>query len=155
NSERQKLRGLPKGSPRLQEIVAFQPMTSGFLLGRRRVRLRRSGLMLSRMLFALAVWRHRRSCVMVLTTTCSWQRHRRDRVLEDQLLLRSRFKNDRVLVETFDPPRKLDPTHQVDRDAAAILSGAVKEVVLYCVLLLWCFFHCASLPWQKFRVTSS
>ena len=67
-------------------------------------------------------------------------------MLEDKLLLRTRFENDRVFIETLYPARQLDSAHEVDCDVAAFFPGTVQKAVLYCVLLLYWFFHCSYSP---------
>src|SRR5215467_14267252 len=76
-----------------------------------------------------------------LAAAAARKRYRRYRVLENQLLLRARFQNDRILIKALNPPCQLDTAHQVDRNIAAFFSGTVEEPILNCVLLLCIFFH--------------
>src|SRR6185369_17831383 len=119
------------------EWFCFAANASRLFLGCRRSGLRRSRL-LGRVLFAI---RSLRPAVMVIAAACARQRYRGNRVLEDQLLLRSGFQNHRILVKAFDPSCELHSAHQVNRDAAALFTGTVEKAVLYCVLLLYGFFH--------------
>ena len=73
-------------------------------------------------------------------------------MLEDKLLLRTRFENDGVLIETLYPARQLDSAHEVNRDVAAFLPGTIQKAVLYCVLLLYWFFHCSLLPFAPNKI---
>src|SRR5262249_12898619 len=86
---------------------------------------------------------------MKLSPAASRQGHRRYRVLENQLLLRPCFQNDRILIEALYPPRQLDAAHQVDGNVAPVFSGTVEESVLNRVLLLCVLFHQVSSPKLK------
>src|SRR5947209_7591677 len=55
----------------------------------------------------------------------------RDGVLEDELLLRAGFEQDRELVEAADAPRQLRAVHQVDRHRVLLAAHRVQERVLY------------------------
>ena len=55
----------------------------------------------------------------------------RDRVFEDELLLRSGFEQHGVLIEAADAPRELRPVHQVDRHGVLFPAHRVQERVLY------------------------
>ena len=61
-------------------------------------------------------------------------------MLEDQLLLRSGFENQRVLVETLDPTRQLDTADEVDRHTRTLASGLIQKIVLN-VVRRQCFVH--------------
>ena len=56
--------------------------------------------------------------------------HSRDRVLEDQLLLRVVFQQHRILVEGADFPCQLDAADQVNRNGAFVLSDRIQESIL-------------------------
>jgi len=45
---------------------------------------------------------------------CARRHHRRNSVLENQLLLIAGFKHQRIFVEALDPPGKLDTAEEID-----------------------------------------
>ena len=59
---------------------------------------------------------------------------RRDRMLENQLLLIAGLEYDRVLVEGADPPSQLDAADQIDRDVVSFLAGSIEERILNILL---------------------
>lgn len=55
------------------------------------------------------------------------QYHRRDCVLEDQLLLIIRLQYHRILIEALDSPGQFDPTHEINRQEDLIFSSVIEE----------------------------
>src|SRR5262245_713315 len=76
----------------------------------------------------------------------SSDRDGRNCVLEDQLLLVVGFKYDRIFIERANPARKFYSTHQINRDAAPLLTRRVKEGILN-ILRRRLILHCRS-PWS-------
>jgi hypothetical protein len=56
--------------------------------------------------------------------------HRRDGVLEDQLLLIVGFEHQGIFVKTFDSSGQLDAAHQVNGQDDFILASVVQKAVL-------------------------
>ena len=56
---------------------------------------------------------------------CLLGHHRGNGVLEDQLLLIIGFQNQRVLIETLDSARELNPAHQINGKDYFVLPGIV------------------------------
>ena len=63
---------------------------------------------------------------------------RRDRVLEDELLLAVRLQDHGVFIEALDSPRQLYPAHQVDGEEYLLLAGGVEKSLLD---VLWQLIH--------------
>src|ERR1700757_1812171 len=61
-------------------------------------------------------------------------------MFEDQLLLVSRIKNHRILVEGANAARQLHATHQINCDVVALFTGSVEKGILN-VLLRRLVFH--------------
>src|SRR5208282_250601 len=88
----------------------------------------------------LPVGRHRRRLRIRVAVSAARDDHRRNRMLEDELLLVAGLQHHRVLVERSDAACQLHPTHQIDRDVVPFLSCRVEEGILN-VLLCRLGFH--------------
>ena len=64
-------------------------------------------------------------CGAVLAQGAARVLDRRDRVLEDELLLRAGFEEHRELVEAADATRKLRAVHQVNRNRVFLAAHRV------------------------------
>src|ERR1035438_3368416 len=56
--------------------------------------------------------------------------HRRNGMLENQLLLVAGFKHKRILVEALDPAGKFDTAQEVDSDQPLFLARIIEKTVL-------------------------
>src|SRR5208282_2721559 len=88
----------------------------------------------------LPVGRHRRRLRIRMAVSAARDDHRRNRMLEDELLLVAGLEHHRVLVERSDAACQLHPTNQIDRDVVPFLSCRVEEGILN-VLLCRLGFH--------------
>jgi hypothetical protein len=56
--------------------------------------------------------------------------HRRNRMLEDQLLLVAGFENKGIFVKAFDPPGKFDTAQKINGDQSLFLARIIQKTVL-------------------------
>lgn len=75
-------------------------------------------------------------------------------MLENELFLIIRFEYDGVFVETLDPARELDPTHQVNCQERFVFSSVIEERFLDILRKLFHFvfpFRFAALVQADYR----
>ena len=74
--------------------------------------------------------------------------HRRNGMLENQLLLVTGFEHKRILVETLDPTGKFDTAQEVDGDQSLFLARIIEKTVLD--VLRWLIHLYGSKALKKF-----
>src|SRR5208282_4464825 len=88
----------------------------------------------------LSLGRRRRRLRIPVDVGSARNDHRRNRMLEDELLLVAGFQDHRVLVERSDTTRQFHAADQIDRNIVPFLSCCVEEGILN-ILLCRLGFH--------------
>jgi hypothetical protein len=70
--------------------------------------------------------------------------HRRNGMLENQLLLVTRFEHKRILVEALDPAGEFNTAQEIDRDQSFFLARIIQKAVLD--VLRWLIHLCIPGP---------